>query len=252
MKARLDSIDQVVDSRIQYPSYRSFDALVDLERLKGLDRYVETRIRDHERRNMISFFQNAHRLDPSTPYEPGVREIWLSQTKAGVPYDYLDLDKPELWEFADAANEFSELMGFIATLPFKTTGRMLIIYDTSGNAVPAHRDHLDPELCHHFIWFRTSLRKPFYVQGGMGMNKGFVESYTAWFDTVNQFHGADACPGLSFSFRVDGVFTDELDRMIPVPDFNLASRPALWASIDRIAEGQQTKSSTHAIDERAS
>jgi hypothetical protein len=60
--------------------------------------------------------------------------------------------------------------------------------------------------------------------------KRYVETYTAWFDAVNQFHGTDPVEGLSFSIRVDGRFTDEFRKLIPVPGYNLASAPALWAS----------------------
>jgi hypothetical protein len=59
----------------------------------------------------------------------------------------------------------------------------------------------------------------------------YVESYSAWFDTVNQFHGSDAMAGLSFSIRVDGIFTDEFRALIPTPPCNPASTPALWASL---------------------
>jgi hypothetical protein len=61
--------------------------------------------------------------------------------------------------------------------------------------------------------------------------KKYVESYSAWFDTVNQFHGTDAGTGLTFSIRVDGTFTDEFRKRIPTPAQNLASTPALWASL---------------------
>ena len=82
-----------------------------------------------------------------------------------------------------------------------------------------------------FIWFRTNLRKPFYMLNPESEDKLYVESYTAWFDTVNQFHGTDSCEGLTFSIRVDGVFADAFRERIPVPEVNLASTPALWASL---------------------
>jgi hypothetical protein len=59
--------------------------------------------------------------------------------------------------------------------------------------------------------------------------KLYVDSYSAWFDTVNQYHGTDEYDGLAFSIRVDGVFTDEFRKQIPVPESNPASAPALWA-----------------------
>jgi hypothetical protein len=122
-------------------------------------------------------------------------------------------------------------MDFIATLPFRATGRMLIMYDDVARPGTAHRDHLDTDVCHDFIWFRTNLRKPFYVLDQRTNEKRYVESYTAWFDTVNQFHGSDACEGLTFSIRVDGIFTDTFKQRIPRPQINPASTPALWACL---------------------
>ena len=54
-------------------------------------------------------------------------------------------------------------------------------------------------------------------------------SHNTWFDTVNQFHGRDATGELAFSIRVDGVFDDEFRQRIPIPDYNRASMPSLWA-----------------------
>jgi hypothetical protein len=127
-------------------------------------------------------------------------------------------------------------MDFIRTLPFKATGRMLIMYDTEGRPVTAHRDHMEQDICHEFIWFRTNKKKPFYMLNHVTGEKRYVDSYSAWFDTVNQFHGADACDGLSFSIRVDGIFSDEFRTLIPQPDFNLSSAPSLWASLEQATQ----------------
>lgn len=177
------------------------------------------------------YFLNLHRLDAATPYEPGVREIWLTRTKPGTPYDYLDLDQPNLWEYTDVSGEFADLLEFIATLPFKSTGRMLIIYDDRGREVPAHKDHQRTDLCHEFVWLRTNLSKPFYLLDRVAGRKEFVTSYSAWFDTVNQYHGSDSADGLTFSIRIDGTFTDKFKAQIPKPAYNAASTPALWASL---------------------
>ena len=218
-----------LDPRITYPCYKSLDEFIDTGRLKSLDGYVREGIKRHIERRNEDYFLNLHRLDQAAAEKPGAREVWLTRTKAGTPYDYLDLNKPELWERTKEAGEFSQLMEFIETLPFKATGRMLIIYDDAATPVPAHRDHLDADICHEFVWFRTNLSKPFYVLNNETGEKLYVESYSAWFDTVNQFHGSDSRPGLSFSIRVDGVFTDEFRKMIPTPASNPASAPALWA-----------------------
>ena len=217
--------------RVKYPCYKSLDEFIDVARLKSLDGYMRERIARHVAAGQDDFFLNQHRLDADSPHRPGVREIWLTRTKPGVPYNYLDLDRPELWAPTPATAEFSHLMDFIATLPFKATGRMLIIYDHEAKPVPAHRDHLSREVCNEFVWFRTSLDKPLYMLNHETGEKLYVESHTAWFDSVNQFHGSDAAEGLSFSIRVDGRFTEEFRRRIPKPPYNLASAPALWASL---------------------
>lgn len=220
-----------VAPRVTYPCYKSFDEFIDVQRLKSLNAYVTEKIKQHMKTQAEDFFINLHRLDAATAEKPGSREIWLTRTRHGVPYNYLDLNKHELWQFTNEAEEFSRLMSFIRTLPFKATGRMLIIYDDAATEVPAHRDHLHTEICHEFIWFRTNLEKPFYVLNHETDERLYIDSYSAWFDTVNQFHGCDAKEGLSFSIRVDGIFTDEFRKNIPTAEVNAASTPALWACI---------------------
>ncbi|MFL6468582.1 MAG: hypothetical protein ACJ72Z_11555 [Pyrinomonadaceae bacterium] len=216
-------------SETLFPSYKSFDDLIDLERLRSLDSYLTQRIRRHIVDNADDYFLNEHTLEGNAPYRPGVREIWLSRTLPGTPYNYLDINKSELWALTEQATEFTLLMDFIRTLPFKSTGRILIIYDEGGCSVPAHRDHEQTDICHDFIWFRTNLKKPFYLLNAASGEKLYVEGYTAWFDTVNQFHGSDAAAGLTFSVRVDGWFTDEFRRDIPYSNANPAATPAIWA-----------------------
>ena len=212
-----------------YPSYKSLDEFIDIDALRSLDGFLTERIERHIAAEQDSFFLNEHRLDDATPYRPGVREIWLTRTRPGTPYDYLDLDKPELWIRTAETQEFAPLMTFIERLPFKATGRTLIIYDTGGKEVPAHRDHLDPERCHEFVWLRTNLNKSLYMLDPQSGKKLHVDSYSAWFDSVNQYHGANASNGLSFSIRVDGIFSDDLRTRIPFAQRNRSATPSIWA-----------------------
>ena|SRR3954447_10024654 len=222
-------MSSTVAERIKYPSYKSFDEFIDVEWLKSLDRYVTERIeRRLAQQNDIQFYTGPFRLESKAADRPGSKMIYLSQPIG--PDDYYNLDNPDQWEPAAGAAEFPELMEFIATLPFAATGRMLIMYDAEGRAVTAHRDHVSYDLCHEFIWFRTNLRKPFYMLNENTGEKQYVESYSAWFDTVNQFHGGDETGELAFSIRVDGKFSDEFRAQIPVPESNRASMPSLWAA----------------------
>jgi len=226
-----------VDPRIAYPSYKAFDEFIDLERLKSLDGYLRRRL---ERRTTDGkFWTGPYTLKVLGDRLPGSKMIELTRNRKGANLDYFDLDQEGLWEPSEHAEEFSEVLAFARTLPFKSTGRILIMYDLGGSPVTPHRDHDKVEISHEFIWFRTNLVKPFYMMNKATGQKTYVEGYSAWFDTVNQFHGADAVPGLSVSLRVDGRFEDALRARMPVPSRNAASAASLWACIgdQPVAEG---------------
>jgi hypothetical protein len=211
-----------------YPSYVDLDPYIDVQWLRSLDGYIKERLeRRMSAERDLAFYTGPFLLEGDAPRLPGSRLIYLSKSQEAE--NYYDLDRAELWQPGPDADIFSELMEFIETLPFKAKGRMIIMYDESGRAVTAHRDHDSSELCHEFIWFRTNLSKPFYMLDPETGRRTYVDSHTAWFDTVNQYHGADATGGLSFSIRVDGVFSDEFRSRIPFPQENRAAAAALWA-----------------------
>lgn len=211
-----------------YPSYKDLDGLIDVERLKSLDGFIaEWLMRRLDTFRDLAFHTGPFLLSDSAPPLPGSRLVSLT---TGGNEDYYSLDRPEQWRPTDEAEEFAPLMDFIATLPFEATGRIIIMYDSDARAVPAHRDHDNIELCHEFIWFRTNFAKPFYMLSPETGEKLYVASHSAWFDTVNQYHGADAGSGLSFSIRVDGRFSEDLRRRIPASRQNPASAPALWGA----------------------
>jgi hypothetical protein len=225
-------VAEEVDPRIKYPSYKSLDPFIDVAWLKSLDRYVTERIEKRlAEQKDLQFYTGPFRLAEKAPDKPGSKMVYLSQPKGED--NYYDLDNPDAWQPAEGAAEFSELMEFIATLPFQATARMIIMYDPEGRAVTAHRDHVSYDLCHEFIWFRTNLRKPFYMLNEHTSEKQYVESHSAWFDSVNQFHGGDATGELAISIRVDGQFSDDFRAQIPVPESNRASTPSLWACSEK-------------------
>jgi hypothetical protein len=214
---------------VRYPSYKNLDPFIDVARLRALDGYVRERLeRRIARERDLAFYTGPHLLEGNAPSVPGARMVALSQSEREEVY--YDLDRTELWTPSQEAGEFSELMAFIDTLPFKARGRMLIIYDELGRAVSAHRDHDSADLCHEFIWFRTNLDKPFFMLNPATSERLDVRSHTAWFDTVNQYHGADATGELAWSIRVDGVFSDELRAQIPMPQAGRAAAAAYWAA----------------------
>ena len=229
-KREVESVDLgAVDPMIRYPSYKSFDEFIDVERLRSLDSYIRERIKRRILENDDpKFYTGPYTVREENAGRPGSRMIYLAESSE--PDSYFDLNKTELWHRSEAANEFALLMDFIATLPFEATGRILIMYDDQPRDVPAHRDHTETEVLHDFIWFRTNLSKPFYMLDHTTGERKYVEGHTAWFDSVNQFHGCDGGEGLTFSIRVDGRFTDEFRWQIAFDGANPASSPAVWAA----------------------
>jgi hypothetical protein len=210
-----------------YPSYVDLDPFIDVNWLKSLDAIVLDSVRRRiDSEHDLKFYTGPFLLETAAESVPGPRMVHLSRPLA--PDDYYNLDQPDMWVATQAAVEFAPLMEFIATLPFAATARMLIIYDESGRAVSAHRDHDSVDVCHEFIWFRTNLDKPFFTLDPESGRQLYVKSHAAWFDTVNQYHGADATGELSISIRVDGVFNDEFRQQIPASK-HASSAAALWA-----------------------
>lgn len=212
---------------MKYPSYVDLDPFIDPDRLRGLDAYIRERLeRRVQNAKDLAFYTGPFLLDERQPYLPGSRLVYLTQSER--EQDYYDLDRTDLWRRTEDAELFSELMSFIDTLPFDGTGRIIIMYDDSGRPVSAHRDHDSAHLCHEFIWFRTNFDKPFFMLNPESGEKLYVRSHAAWFDTVNQYHGADGTGGLSFSIRVDGRFNADFRRLITFPDGNRAAAAACW------------------------
>jgi len=225
-----------VDPRVRFPSYKSFDPFIDVERLRSLDSYVRERIKRRiVEQDDPKFYTGPYTLKEEIAGRPGSRMIYLAESSE--PDSYFDLDRTDLWRRSEAADEFTLLMEFIETLPFQATGRMLIMYDDQPREVPAHRDHTESEILHDFIWFRTNQNKPFYMLNVQTGEMQMVEGYSAWFDTVNQFHGSSAADSLAFSIRVDGIFTEDFKAQIPRPAFNAASTPSYWASFNEQGVG---------------
>jgi hypothetical protein len=64
--------------------------------------------------------------------------------------------------------------------------------------------------------------------------KSYVRGHSAWFDTVNQYHGADGTGQLSWSIRVDGRFTDAFRAKMPDSSATRANAAAAWqAALER-------------------
>jgi len=103
--------------------------------------------------------------------------------------------------------------------------------ETKLRTKPYHRS---TDICHEFIWLRNPSKRFFCLNHRTG-ERQYIESVSAWFDTVHQYHGTEATDELSFSIRVEGRFSDQLRSHIPKNNFSPASTPSLWASLSKLA-----------------
>jgi hypothetical protein len=103
--------DTPVDSRVSYPSYKSFDDLIDVERLRSLDGYLTQKIKRRlQSQEDLKFYTGPYKLDGEVPDRPGSRMIYLAYSEQ--PDSYFDLDRTELWHPTVHAAEFSLSDGF--------------------------------------------------------------------------------------------------------------------------------------------
>ncbi len=117
---------------------------------------------------------------------------------------------------------FPELMTFVKTLPFESIGRIIIFISNPYIEGQIHSDTRDSKVDlfaplslkdaykdNNFIWFNPSGKKDFFVYDEEQDAKIPFTSKSCFFNTWD-FHGAEASPITTFSFRVDGKFTKDL------------------------------------------
>lgn len=230
---------------INYPSYKSMDEFIDCSYLTSIDNEIKQGIQKYIKYiSQINhtwddrFYSGPFKLNIFKPHKSSPRYIPLTLHNGN--YTYFDLDNSQRWVASEYCNFFPSLMKFINTLPFKETARIMIIFDVGQRGVTPHRDHDRSDICHQFIWFRSNLDKKLFVYCPKSKVRKYISSYSAWFDTVNQYHGESPIDTLTFSIRVDGIFNESLLARIPSPSLNLASTPSYWSMLtDRSKLGRE-------------
>src|SRR5215212_6934308 len=69
----------ILDPRVKYPSYKSFDEFIDIDRLRSLDGYIRQRIRQHITLDRdLKFYTGPYTLNEDVAGRPGSRMIYLA------------------------------------------------------------------------------------------------------------------------------------------------------------------------------
>lgn len=99
---------------------------------------------------------------------------------------------------------------------FDTYGRVYGFMNCPYQSEIPHVDMEEPDKPCDFIWLRTSLSKPFFIQPHVDIpvsQRNYVGGHVVWFNP-GLWHCAGYTEHYAFSFRVDGIFTREFrDRI---------------------------------------
>lgn len=118
---------------------------------------------------------------------------------------------------ADTENieHFESLMKFIKTMPFVEIGRIVLFVNDHEQRTHIHRDTNTRPHENEFIWFRPNLVKSFFILSQSRNIKSIVTSYSAFFNEMD-LHGTEPSPTMTYSIRVDGMFTDEFRNQLEI------------------------------------
>jgi hypothetical protein len=128
---------------------------------------------------------------------------------------------PEMISREPIADYFPEVMKWINSLidqkVFSHIGRATFFVQDSGGMSFEHFDEsVDPnypEITSEFVHLRQTLNRPFYVRDQETLEKTYIDSKVAYWNDQD-FHGGDPVLIPTYSFRIDGVFTEEFRNKI--------------------------------------
>lgn len=184
-------------------------------------------------------FRDLKRYDPTGVHSAALKEIIDTTPKdmiyaALYKYAYFAMNAPIPWFFAlylkhanfmqktepndtwtPAAANFPKLQEYLATLPFKNIGRVLLFTTYPNAGVMIHRDALVAEHKDHNINLFFSSGRPSFVWDEITHEKIYLDpNAKSYFFNNRDYHGVDPEPCFRYTVRVDGTFTDEMQEKL--------------------------------------
>jgi hypothetical protein len=123
---------------------------------------------------------------------------------------------PEMISKKPLADYFPGVISWINDLieqqVFSHIGRATFFVQEAGGVSFEHHDpSLDPEnpdVTSEFIHVRLNIDRPFYVRDSETLEKIYINTRVAYWNDQD-YHGGDPVLKPSYSFRIDGTFTDK-------------------------------------------
>ena len=193
------------------------DPYLDVDYLRSIDEELEATIREVDSEKEVTNFYPSlppFRLNKLSLRSNEVRTLYLREP-TGASTAYFNIHSAKRTRVTPWWDRFAFLTHWVERLPFTEIGRVFIIYDFEGHPEDTHLDNPLSRKRPEFIWFRTNLKKRFFLYDPKREEKEFVGSYCAWFDPSKEYHGYDPEPDtLVHSIRIDGVFEEGFRRTV--------------------------------------
>lgn len=138
--------------------------------------------------------------------------------------DYHSIAKANANPWTDNCQHFPNVVEWIKALPFESIGRVLYFVHEHDCDLVRHSDlkhSRDPAVKYvanhpheaEFVWIRATKDKGFYIYDETTGAKHHVTGHAAWFNSYD-VHGGDPTENMTYSLRIDGVFTPEFRKLL--------------------------------------
>lgn len=172
---------------------------------------------DHNQQNIFSKLYFGL-YNPSTV-------VYLRESKPNVNplYAYVNKHDENYYGWTKNIDLFPNLKIWLDNLKgniFKTYGRILFFIHEHDCELLKHRDGImyQPHK-NEFLWLNPMDIKKFYIFDEEKNIKHYVESSAAFFNDLD-VHGGDKNNNMTWSLRIDGIFTEKFRKKIKIDKLN--------------------------------
>jgi len=134
---------------------------------------------------------------------------------------YLHKSKSDFFEWTSNIDKFPKLKIWLDKLTadvFQQYGRILFFIHEHDCKLLTHRDGLSyTPHSNEFLWICPTESKNFYVYDEVNKIKHYVNTPVAFFNDLDM-HGGDINSAMTWSLRIDGVFTEDFRSKLNLQD----------------------------------
>ena len=130
----------------------------------------------------------------------------------------------EFFDWNDNIKNFPKLKEWLDNLigsVFEQYGRILFFIHEHDCKLLTHRDG-PGYFPHHneFLWLNPMMIKTFYVYDDLSEVKHYVKSPSVFFNDLDM-HGGEVSQSMTWSLRIDGVFTEEFRKKLAINNIKI-------------------------------